>query len=82
MTINQWNSTKKQIGLNESGDVLKPCPMCNGKAEMDFLNVVKDGEKFRRYFVKCIHCGMKTAAYDDVPDCAGIAWQFRYYESL
>ena len=82
MTINQWNSTRRQIGLNESGDVLKPCPMCNGKAEMDFLNAMKGAKKFKEYYVKCTHCGVQTKAYDDEPDAAGLAWQCRYYEAL
>ncbi len=80
MTCKQWNSTRKQIGLNESGDVLKPCPMCNGKAEMDWLDCLQGDRKFKKYYVKCTVCGLLTEAYEKT-DAAGLAWQCRQHET-
>ena len=46
---------------------LKPCPFCNGKAEMMGITFV---------YVKCLKCGVETMGYKE-EDEAAEAWNRR-----
>lgn len=46
---------------------LKPCPFCNGKAEMMGITFV---------YVKCLNCGVETMGYKEEEDAA-FAWNRR-----
>ena len=50
---------------------LKPCPFCNGKAEMMGITFV---------YVKCLNCGVETMGYKEEEDAA-FAWNQRAGEN-
>lgn len=52
-------------------DDLKPCPFCNGKAEMEIL------PHYEGFFVKCLKCKVEQGHLYRSKKSATIAWNRR-----
>lgn len=56
-------------------EALKPCPFCGGKAEHDLIETFSTDSSY--YVIKCVDCGAKVDADDELTPEAIAVWNKR-----